>query len=216
MEYFNFALLETKAEEPEGQFSGYASTYGLDLVGDKIVPGAFAKSIAETRGKIPIFFNHRPDAWVGFSKRLAEDEKGLAFTAKLVLKSSHGRDAYELLIAAQENDFKVGMSIGFRSKDWEMDGSIRLLKEIQLFEASITPSPAQPRARVIDVKTVRELEQFLREEGCSNTDAKAWIRRVRESEHSRAPHSQREVEAVLRKQVRNDKLVTSLRSALLT
>ena len=155
------ALIELKAEGDTGQFSGYASTYNLDLQNDRILPGAFAQTIKDQKGKVPIFYNH--EDWIGFSTALAEDGKGLALTGELALGNATSNNTYALLQKAASIDFRVGMSIGFTAADWEYDGDIRTLKQIKLYEVSITPFPAQPKAFVSDVKTWRDLEKHLRE-----------------------------------------------------
>jgi uncharacterized protein len=171
MSYAMKASVLLKAEGDAGKFSGYASTYNLDLQNDRIQPGAFAQSIADKKGKVPIFFNH--EDWVGFSTSLAEDGKGLAMSAELALGNTVSDNAYALLVKAAELDFRVGMSIGFTATDWDWDGNVRTLKEINLYEVSITPFPAQPKAFISDVKTWRDFEKHLREaENFSRADAK--------------------------------------------
>jgi uncharacterized protein len=172
-EYKTFPFLQLKADGGNGTFSGYASAYAKDLTGDKIEPGAFAQSIADKRGQIPIFYNHDDGAWVGFSTSLAEDGKGLMLNGKLATATSAGKDVYELLQAAAALDFRVGMSIGYVPTDWDWDGDSRTLKTIDLWEASITPFPAQPKAFVADIKSVRDLERYLRDvERLSKGDAR--------------------------------------------
>src|SRR5579872_4897601 len=147
------ASLQLKAETTDaGKFGGYASTYNLDLQNDRIQPGAFAQSIADKKGKVPIFFNH--EDWIGFSTSLAEDGKGLALMGELALGNTISDNAYALIQKAAQLDFRVGMSIGFTATDWEWDGNVRTLKEINLYEVSITPFPAQPKAFINDVKTI--------------------------------------------------------------
>jgi HK97 family phage prohead protease len=171
MAYAVKASLQLKAEGDAGRFSGYASTYNLDLQNDKIEPGAFAQSITDKKGKVPIFFNH--EDWIGFSTSLAEDGKGLAMTAELALGNTISDNAYALLQKAAQLDFRVGMSIGFTAQDWDWDGNIRTLKEINLYEVSITPFPAQPKAFVTDLKSWRNFEKYLRDaEHFSRADTK--------------------------------------------
>jgi len=159
--YVYVSLRELKTDD-NGVFSGYASAYAKDLQGDKIQPGAFARSIAQKRGQIPIFYNHDDGEWIGLSTSLAEDGRGLALTGQL-FQNSAGQDAYQLLKGAAALGYRVGMSIGFTANDWDYgdDSMIRTLKEIDLWEASLTPFPAQPKAFVSDVKRIRELEKFL-------------------------------------------------------
>lgn len=199
---------EIKSEDDTGTFSGYASTYGVDLQGDRVEPGAFGKTINKTKGRIPVFMNH-DDLFVGLTTKLAEDPKGLAFTAKLLTETTRGKDAYELLKALYAHDYKVGMSIGFRCHVWDMDGAVRVLKEVELFEASITPFPAQPKARVEDVKSVRDLEQFLRESGCSKSEALRLIATARGGSDG----GLRDAEP-LRKAMRNERLILAARAAI--
>jgi hypothetical protein len=169
------ALIELKAEGDSGLFSGYASTYNVDLQGDRVIPGAFAQSIKDKKGKVPIFANH--EEWIGFSTGLAEDGKGLALTGKLALGNTVSQNTYALLQEAAALDFRVGMSIGFMAKQWDYEDDIRTLSEIDLWEVSITPFPAQPKAYVADVKTWRDFEKHLREaEGFSRVEAKKIIR----------------------------------------
>jgi HK97 family phage prohead protease len=160
---FADAAVEVKAEG-YGHFSGYASTFGnTDHYGDVIAPGAFAKSILAKQGKIPIFFGHDEDKWIGFSTALAEDPHGLRLEGTLALKTSGGGDVFELLKAAQDSQFSVGLSIGFIPEQWTWDEASqgRTLTEIDLWETSITPFPANPLARVQDVKTARRFARML-------------------------------------------------------
>jgi hypothetical protein len=173
-EHKTFPLLDLKADDGKtGAFSGYASAYAKDLQGDKIAPGAFAQSIADRRGKVPILMNHDPDQMVGFSTSLAEDGKGLLLNGQLATSTSAGQDMYALLQAAAAADFRMGMSIGFDALDWDWGDDGRTIKEINLWEVSITPFPAQPKAYVADVKSVREAERYLRDvEHLSRADAR--------------------------------------------
>ena len=177
MGYAYHSIMQLKTDGGAGQFSGYASTYNLDLQNDRIQPGAFAQSIADKKGKVPIFFNH--EDWIGFSTALSEDGKGLNMTAELALGNTIADNAYALLQKASALDFRVGMSIGFTATDWDWDGNVRTLKEINLYEVSVTPFPAQPKAFVTDVKTFRDLEKHLREvERFSKSDARRIMRVV--------------------------------------
>jgi HK97 family phage prohead protease len=168
-EWKSFPLLGFKAAEGDdaGTFSGYASSWAKDVYGDVIQPGAFAQSITDQKGKIPIFFNHDEDNWIGFSTSLAEDHRGLAINAALALDTQGGADAYALLKAADAIDFRVGLSIGFIAEEWEWDNdsNTRILKSIDLWETSITPFPANKKAFVGGVKSVRDFEKRLRDAG---------------------------------------------------
>ena len=177
MERKSCLLYELKADGDPGVFSGYASTYNVDLQGDRITPGAFAQSIKDKHGKVPIFANHNENLHVGFTSSMAEDGKGLAFTGELITNSRSGADAYALLQKAQKLDYRMGMSIGFVPEEVDYTDDGRVLNKIDLWEVSITPFPAQPKAFVSDVKTFRDLEKRLREVECfSKSDARRIMR----------------------------------------
>jgi len=174
----HFSLIEKSGDPTTGEFSGYAATYQRDSEGDRIEPGAFAQSIKDRKGKIPIFLNHDRTQWAGASTGLAEDGRGLMLNGRLFLDTSAGRDALGLLKNAAAVDFPVGMSIGFMTQEWDFDESsqTRLLKQIDLWETSLTPFPANRGARVDNVKTLRNYERLLRDVGgCSVAGAKAVL-----------------------------------------
>lgn len=179
LEFKAFPLLECKADTG-GTFSGYASTYARDLYGDRILPGAFAQSIKDQRGKVPILFDHNRDAWIGFSRDLAEDAKGLYIDGLLSVDNSRGADAYALLKTAQSVDYRPGLSIGFVPVDEGIEDGDRVIKTIDLYEVSVTPFPANRGARVEAVKSIRNLEQILRDVGgCSGDAAKRTLALLR-------------------------------------
>jgi HK97 family phage prohead protease len=178
-----FAMTEVKTEA-NGAFSGYASAYTKDLQGDKIQPGAFGQTIAAKKGMVPILYNHDSGQLpLGLSTSLAEDGKGLALSGRLATDTTSGNDAYAMLKLAADIGYRMGMSIGFIADDWEWDdeNNLRTIKSVDLWEVSLTPFPAQPKAFVADVKTFRDFERYLREaENFSRADAKRILRVVSE------------------------------------
>ena len=175
-EFKAFPLLELKSEDA-GRFTGYASTYAKDFYGDRILPGAFAQSIRDQKGKIPLFYDHLRSLPIGFSTDLAEDAKGLYIEGQLSLDSTHGRDAHALLKTAKSVDYRMGLSIGFITSEVEVehDGT-RVIKSLELFETSLTPFPVNRQARVEALKSIRNIEQLLRDvAGCSPEQAKRTL-----------------------------------------
>jgi uncharacterized protein len=179
IEYKNFASIEVKSEDL-GEFAGYAATFLRDSDGDRFEPGAFAKSVKERKGKIPIFLHHERALWAGASSALAEDHKGLWVEAKLFLDTSAGRDAWGTIKGARAVGFPLGLSVGFITldQDWEEHSQTRLIKEADLWETSITPFPANKGARIEEAKAkvLRNYEQLARDvTGCSPTRAKRLV-----------------------------------------
>ncbi len=169
--------LEIKEITEEGRFSGYASVFDvIDYYDDEIVRGAFAKSIAE---KMPVMlWQHDSAEPIGVYESIREDDIGLWIEGRLLLDLEKGREAYILL----KNQAIRGLSIGFVPILWEWENResrrIRVLKEIDLWEVSLVTFPANPKALVDDVKsikTIRDVEDTLRDAGFSRTEAKALI-----------------------------------------
>lgn len=177
----DFAL-HVKDLSEEGTFTGYGSIFSnVDSKGEKVMPGAFAESLARHRreGSKPLMlWQHDPSEPIGVWDDLVEDGIGLKGTGRFVLETTRGREAYALLKAGALK----GLSIGYREIEAEPDGNIRLLKKLDLVEISVVSFPANRRARIDAVKealnsgslpTLPEFEKFLREAGFSKTQATA-------------------------------------------
>lgn len=178
---------EIKTISESGAFTGYASVFGNeDLWGDIVVAGAFSKSIAVK--KPAMLWQHNSDEPIGIWTVIKEDDKGLYVEGQLLIDGvAKAKEAYELLAAKAIS----GLSIGYRAVSWEWrkkDDSkdeVRLLKEIDLWEISLVTFPANTEARVGDVKdlnTLRDIEGFLRDAGCSRNEAKGIIAQIRDAQ----------------------------------
>jgi HK97 family phage prohead protease len=196
-------LTETKILDTPGAFSGYGAAFNnVDAMGDVIQEGAFGNSLKEwqARGKWPPmllqhgggFFGGSADSMlpVGQWTEMEENRRGLKVGGQLfALNTERGQYIYEGLKAGALD----GLSVGFKTKQYvagtkpgEPD---RTLTEIDLWEVSIVTFPANPKARVMAVKSLtveelRELEGALRDGGLSRADAlkgvvafKRWLQR---------------------------------------
>lgn len=179
MQKIDFAL-EVKALADDGTFEGYASTFGnKDLGGDVVMPGAFAKAIKAKGAKgVKMLADHDPRQRIGVWTSIEEDETGLKVAGRLLTEKANGREAYIDLKAGALD----GLSIGGRTVEDAYDGRkrARLIKSFDLYEISLVAFPMNEAARVTAVKaahrikTIREFEDFLRDEGgFSHTAAKA-------------------------------------------
>jgi HK97 family phage prohead protease len=157
---------ETKAIGDEGEFEGYASTFGnVDQGGDLVEPGAFIESVVKARkdGRIiPMLWMHDQTRLLGKWVDFAEDAKGLYAKGKLLLGTVAGREVYEGL----KEKAIGGMSIGYRvpaggaEPDKSRPGVTRL-KTVDLREVSLVTMPMNVEARVTSVKSER-MEEFAR------------------------------------------------------
>jgi HK97 family phage prohead protease len=165
--------LELKADDA-GAVEGYGSVFGgVDSYGDRIVPGAFAKTL--TKRKPKMLWQHRMDKPIGVWDEVIEDGKGLRLKGRLAT-TPQAQEARELVKMGAMD----GLSIGFRTLSDEMEGNVRLLKEIDLWEVSFVTIPADSAATLTGIKaekTEREVEEALRSIGLSRREAKAFLAR---------------------------------------
>lgn len=124
------------------RFAGYAALFGVaDAARDIIRPGAFARTLAERREPLPLYWQHRPDQRIGWVERIAEDARGLRVVARLDNPSS--------LPAAQLQTKSVsGLSFGYRARAARHGPAGRTLEDVDLIEVSLVTHPLQHGARV--------------------------------------------------------------------
>lgn len=171
--------LDVKAVGEDGQIEGYGAVFGnRDSYGDIMVKGAFVETLKSRKPKM--LWQHNMLDPIGTWEEYYEDERGLYMKGRIAIKSTKGRDAYELVKAGAID----GLSIGYVTKDYEMEGGARLLKKVDLFETSLVTMPANMAALVTSVKNVdvRDIETMLRQMNFSRSEAKAmataaWKRR---------------------------------------
>jgi len=229
-------LVEVKADgdanSEEGVFSGYGSTFGnLDLGGDIIKAGAFEKSLNEwgQKGEMPFLLAfHDMSRPIGDWLEMREDEKGLFVRGKLWVNGDRRIEdavmAYNMLRGTGQKT----LSIGYRVNDYEMqesvNGSIRVIKEIDLVEVSVVPIPMNPQAKITAVKSLldtegkivskRDVERTLRDAGLSSRQSKAFIAGGYEALERDAKGEEEAVERDV--QLDQSGILASLNSALKT
>lgn len=182
-----FGLRQVKlagSDAGEMTFSGYGAVFGnVDAYGDVIEPGAFADTLADAQsgGDWPAMLLQH-GGWgigaedlspVGIWTELAEDGHGLKVSGKLA-DTPRGRDSYALLKMTPRPAID-GLSIGYIPKEWEPrskpEDPRRRLKKVDLIEVSLVTFPANPKARVGDVKSITDckdaadIEAYLRDAG---------------------------------------------------
>ena len=167
--------LDLKKLTEQGEFEGYASTFGnVDRGGDVVEAGAFTKTLKKGVQKIRMLFQHDPHQPLGKWLEAGEDKKGLWVKGKLNLEVQRARE----VLALMKDGAIDSMSIGFRTiKSAEGDGKQvwRKLLEIDLWEISLVTFPMNDKAVVRAVKedvTIRDVEKVLRDAGLPNAFAK--------------------------------------------
>jgi HK97 family phage prohead protease len=152
---------DLKEATDAGKFSGVASVYGaLDLGGDVVERGAFAKTLAE-RPTVPVLWQHRTDEVIGEGK-LRSTQAGLSIEAELDLEDPTAAKAFRKL----KRGLIKGLSIGYESVKDEVKNGVRHLQELKLWEVSVVTFPMLPAAQVTSVKSydLDELKSALEDE----------------------------------------------------
>lgn len=173
--------LELKGLSESGEFTGYASVFGVEDQGqDIVVRGAFADTIA-SRGVhgIKMFYEHDPAKPIGLWKSLEEDDYGLLATGQLLIDSlEKAREVYALL----QNRILDGLSIGYRVIKSRSDrmSQCRILEQVDLREISTVMFPMNEHSLITSVKgqlpTEREFERWLTQDaGLTRSQARQII-----------------------------------------
>lgn len=156
------AALAIKAVDDEKrQFTGLASTWDLDLGGDKIEPGAFTKTLKAWREGdkvLPLLDSHKYgsiSAVLGKMIDAKETDEGVEATFQL-RAGPQGQEAWDLV----REGYIDGLSIGYEARGWEKPtpeeekaGVWRKLTEVNLVEVSLVQMPMNQGARIAAVKS---------------------------------------------------------------
>lgn len=124
------------------KLAGYAALFGKRDAGrDVILPGAFARTLAQRTAPLPLYWQHRPDQRIGWIEQVAEDKRGLRVVA--TIDNPAGGAA-----AALKRGAVTGLSFGYRARAFTRSAAGRDLSEVDLFEVSLVTHPMQHAARV--------------------------------------------------------------------
>lgn len=152
--------MEIKEISAEGTFEGLLSPYtNVDQGGDVVLPGAYTKTLQEQGLTRPMLWQHKTDVPIG-DLTLDDRPDGLWCKGQLLMELPEAQKAY-LLIKAR---IVKGLSIGFEAVKESVQGGVRQLKEIKLYEGSIVTFPMNEAALITSVKAAREAKGDFNEE----------------------------------------------------
>lgn len=148
---------ELKADFGARTIEGYASVFNVvDLVGDVVMPGAFAKTISERQPKklIKVFLDHYIP--IGMPLEIREDTRGL-YTRSKVSAVPEGDKALQFcadgLCAHMSFAYDV---IGREIVQREGAEPLRRLTELKLYEYGPVHWPANEQAEILGMKALGE------------------------------------------------------------
>lgn len=146
------------AGQPVGYFDATVAVYdNVDYQNDVLEKGAFdasLKSWTASGDPIPVIWSHMwddPFAHVGFvdPKNVTSEDDGLhVHDAVLDLTNPMGKQVYELMKGRRVREF----SFGYDPTDFKMDGDVRHLNSVDLWELGPTLKGANPATVLEGVK----------------------------------------------------------------
>ena len=128
-----------------------------DPAGERMMRGAFARSIQHRGDKVPLLRGHGQDRKVGTSSRFVEETAGLVGEFRIVT-GPHGDELLE--------DFSHGcldsFSVGFQPLKVTVgrDG-VKEIREARLVEVSVVAVPAYEGAGLLAVRQAQDLDVLL-------------------------------------------------------
>lgn len=153
-----------ETEDGSGIFEGYASVFGnVDSYGDKVIQGAFAKSLAKSfpndGAGIPCYWSHRmddPEFILGKTISAVEDEHGLKVRVSLDLDNPKAAAAYRALKAGAVNQMSFAYEVvdsHFVPEKGAKFGGVNELRELNIFEVSVVQIGANTATSIDMVKS---------------------------------------------------------------
>lgn len=163
-------------------FEGYASTFNhVDLGNDAVVKGAFLETVAQLMGssktgKLPALWQHDCDDPIGSYTELREDSYGLFVKGRLPKADTFvsGRVMPQL-----KAESVTAMSIGYSVIDYAIEGGVRLLKKLKLWEISLVTTPMNPMAEITGFKSAVSFQDLPLASRDREWDAQAALERVK-------------------------------------
>jgi HK97 family phage prohead protease len=153
-------ILEAKAEGTKGEATALVSVFGnVDLGGDRMMPGAFSKTLEAWRTKgdpIPVIWSHdwdNPESFVGSAdpKSIEETEDGLVVAMKFDLERPRAEQVFHLLKERRVTQFSFGyFASDFETVDDPDYGQVRELREVELFEVGPTLLGMNPATQLLE------------------------------------------------------------------
>lgn len=173
----------TKDADGVGTFEAYASTYDVDSVGDKVRPGAFAKTLADWEAKgapIPLLWSHRmddPEYNLGTVKA-EERTRGLWVAGEFDLENRKAAATYRLMKGRRVGQLSFAYDTLDQAPLSYQGKTVNELIALKLHEVSITPIGANQNTQVLGVKHAAEVLLGVDERALEAADLRQLLKAV--------------------------------------
>lgn len=149
-------VTEAKAD---GTATALVSVFGnVDLGGDRVMPGAFTRTLTEWQEKgdpIPVIWSHdwdNPESFVGWAdpSTIKETDAGLVVPMQFDLDRPRAEQVHHLLKTRRVTQFSFGyFARAFQDVEDPDYGTVRELSDIDLFEVGPTLLGMNPETELI-------------------------------------------------------------------
>ena len=140
-----------------GVVEALVSVFGnIDLGGDRVVPGAFAKSLdrwSASGDPLPFIWSHEwdnPEAHIGYVEKAEERPEGLWVRARLDVDRPFAEQVFHLMKTRRVTQFSFGYTVEDSQMVTDPDGTpVRELKEVDVFEVGPTLLGMNPATQLL-------------------------------------------------------------------
>ena len=183
---FRSVVGEIRAEDGGRRFVGYAAVFNSDSeplpFTERILPGAFAKSLRNRRRDVRAYVNHDSNMVLASTRSktltLVEDDRGLRVEFELP-DTTYARDLANLMASGIVDKMSFGFTVPRGGDRWSDDGTVRELREIALHEVSVvTGHPAYTGTAA----AVRSLDGLAQRTGLAVADLSAALDAIADGE----------------------------------
>lgn len=159
----NLAKSLKDVDTKSGVVTFYASSFNKeDDSREAVLPGGFTKTLAEQgpaskQPRIKHLYQHDTTALLSMPQLLKEDPFGLYVESKIV-PTTLGRDVLLLYEAGVITEHSIGYEV--IQAEWDRQRSVRLLKELRLYEVSSVTWGANSDTPTVSVKSLTDGSQL--------------------------------------------------------
>jgi HK97 family phage prohead protease len=143
----------------DGTATALVSVFGnVDLGGDRVMPGAFTRSLDEWRAKgdpIPVIWSHdwdNPESFVGWANPadIKETDEGLVVPMQFDLDRTRAEQVHHLLKTRRVTQFSFGYFVReYEDVNDDQYGKVRELRDVELFEVGPTLLGMNPETELL-------------------------------------------------------------------
>jgi len=134
------ARVKAADDTGNGLVEALVATYDLDSSGDRIVPGAFTKSLDDwtaSDARIPFIWSHMHndlDAYLGEVVEAKETDEGLWVKAQIDMDDPKAAKAFRLIKGGRVRNYSFAYEVVDGGPDEEKGDGENLLRELKLYE----------------------------------------------------------------------------------